>query len=1170
MRLRIAIITLLALCILSTTAVWSQEITGTISGTVKDPSGAVIPKANVTVTNTDKNLVVRSLQTSEEGNYVAALLPIGHYTVAVSAAGFKKASQTGIVLNVSDKLTINLVLPIGSSTEEVSVEANPMQVELSSATAAGLISGTQVTELSLNNRNYEQLVSLMPGVSSTASDQIYVGAVNPNGSNDVSFSINGQRTTSNNWTVDGADNVDRGSNSTLLTYPSVDAIAEFKVLRGLYNAEFGRAGAGQINVITKSGQSALHGGAYEFFRNDVLNANSYMNKHNADHSQWLDRPTLRYNNFGWTLGGPVYLPKVYEQTNKTFFFFSQEYRRLIPFTPTFQGYVPTAAERKGLLNSNPVGKVCVRFNPATTAGQAPTCAETGTQVTSINPVSQAYIDAIWSKMPLPNNLTDPLQPHQVDQQLKNVYNYRQELVRIDHTFGPRLSVFGRFIKDSIPTTEPRGLWTDASLPGVSNTATNAPGKGWAFRATATITPNLLLEAGYSYSYGAINTKVTGLASTKNSPNINKLITMPYATTLARIPAVWIGDYSGITGYGPYDDYNRNHQVFANLTKITGKHVFKWGASYYHYQKTENSGDGNNGSFSFDSTGAEAVLPANCYPNWDASCQYTSQQVSYVSMQQAWANFLLGNASYFSQNSLDTTPDVRAHQTEAYAQDEWHILPNLTLNYGVRYSYFGQPIDANHQLTNFDPRYYSAAKAPTVDPKTGNLILGGATANPSYDPLNGMVIAGKNSEWGDKVTNEQTSNFAPRFGLTWDPTGSGKLSIRTGYAMFYDTSLYGVVEQNIFANKPFVDSMDIQNPSFAKPASGLTVVSMAPTSPRSNVSEPFKTPYTQQWSLDAQRELGHGTLLDVGYYGAKGTHLIGAIDINQPKPGEWRNHLAELGLTDTAAAITNNVRARLNAIRPYRGYGAINAIRTIFNSNYNSLQASLQKRLTGNSMVNVAYTWSKSMTDNQTDRSTAPQNSYDIAADYGLSAQDRPQILSINYVYDLPFFKGQKGFAGHVLGGWELSGITTYQSGIPLTVTGSATGNADWAGQGCLRGSKCVVRPDMIADPNENAPHTVDRWFNTKAYANVPAGQFRPGNSRPGSVRGPGYGRWDMSMFKNFQVAERVHMQFRAEAFNIWNHTNFDGVNTNMASTNFGKVTSTRDPRIVQLALKLNF
>ncbi|HET8667882.1 MAG TPA: carboxypeptidase regulatory-like domain-containing protein, partial [Terriglobales bacterium] len=776
MRLRLLITITLALILVLASSGWAQEITGTIVGTVKDPTGAVVPNATVTITNTDKNVVIRTVQTNASGDYVAPLLPIGHYSISAAAGGFQKASQTGIELNVSARLTINLTLQVGGSTQEVSVEANPVQVELQSVAATGLVSGTQLRELSLNNRNYEQLVALQPGVTSTASDQLYVGAFNPLGTNTVSFSINGQRTSSNNWQVDGADNVDRGSNLTLLNYPSVDAIAEFKVLRGLYNAEYGRAGAGQINVVTKSGESRLHGGAYEFVRNDVFNANPYMNKHYADSKLFKPRPVLRYNNFGWTLGGPVYIPKIYPQKNKTFFFFSQEFRRMITYSPMFQGYVPTADEKAGkFVNATNLG-VCVQINVATGKCATDTSGNPmiANSITNVNPVAAAYVKDVWSKVPLPNNTATDI--HQLDQAYPNINNYRQELFKVDHVFGPKLTVFGRYVKDTIPTTEPRGLWTGGALPGVSNTKSDSPGKNIVARATATFSPTFLLETGYSYSYGAIVSRITGLISSANSPDISPLLKLPSTPSLTRIPTVNIGSYSAIAGFGPYDDYNRNHQVFANLTKVTGKHTLKWGGSYYHYQKTENAGGNNAGTYNFNATGADGVLPSTCYPTFSASCPYTNAQVNMVSYQQSWANFLLGNVSSFTQDSMDLTPDIRAHQFEAYGQDEWRIKPNLTLNFGLRYSLFRQPFDAGNMLTNFDPAVYDRTKAAVINPWTGNIVTATTTLadgtvlnpNPNYDPLNGILIAGKNSPYGNKVSNEQNHNFAPRIGVTWDP------------------------------------------------------------------------------------------------------------------------------------------------------------------------------------------------------------------------------------------------------------------------------------------------------------------------------------------------------------------------------------------------------------------
>ncbi|MGH9730015.1 MAG: carboxypeptidase regulatory-like domain-containing protein, partial [Candidatus Acidiferrales bacterium] len=590
----------------------AQQVTGNISGTVKDSSGAVVPNATVTITDTDRNQIVRTVKTDENGAYVAPLLPLGHFSVSAEADQFKKSSVTGIELHVNDKLTVNLTLEVGSTSQTVTVEAAPVQVDLQTATASGLISGTQIRELALNTRNYEQLVNLMPGVTYGAGDQMYIGLANPSGqTNVVSFSINGQRNSANNWTLDGADNVDRGSNLTLLDYPSVDAISEFKVLRGQYSAENGRSGAGEINVVTKSGTNAFHGDAYEFFRNDKLAANNFFFNRAG-----TVRPPLRYNDFGYTIGGPVFIPDHYNTAkNKTFFFFSQEFRRVITYGGV-TATVPTAAELQGTF-ANPV---CVQFDP--TLG----CQATSTQITTIDPTAAAYIKDIWSKVP---TSSDPA-THSIFNSLRNIFNGRQEILRIDQVFSPKFSVFFRYINDSIPTQEPGGLFTGDALPGVATTSTNSPGRTYLGHATYTITPNVLNEAAYSYSYGAIISDPIGTIGSPNSPDIQ--VNLPFTSTLARVPSVSLSGGSGIAGFGPYRDFNRDHNVYDNITWIHGLHTWRFGLSYHHYQKTENNGGPNTGSFSFAPfvAGGVSETPTGT-PTFD----------------QSWANFLLGQDSTFA-------------------------------------------------------------------------------------------------------------------------------------------------------------------------------------------------------------------------------------------------------------------------------------------------------------------------------------------------------------------------------------------------------------------------------------------------------------------------------------------------------------------------------------------
>ena len=1103
----------------------AQEITGSIVGTVSDPSGAGVPAATVTLTNTDRNAVVRSTTTSGAGEFSAPLLPIGHYSIAVEAKGFKRSVNAGVEVNVNDKLTVNFNLEVGDVQQQVTVEGNQLQVELQTAAAQNLISGTQVRELALNTRNYQQLVRLMPGVVFTGiGDQVYLGVSNPfsGSSNQVSFAMNGGRTSQNNWTIDGADNVDRGANLTLLNYPSVDAIDEFRVLRGQYSAEFGRNASGMVNVITKSGTNQLHGDVYEFFRNDKLAANTFFNNLGAVNPGPDGKarvPPLRYNNFGYTAGGPVYIPKLYDGRNKTFFFFSQEFRRVITYG-SFQGTLPTADEKNGIF---PL-PVCVSV---TAAG---TCAQMSTTVTNINPVAQEYIKDIFSKAP------DAPASNVLNFALKNVFNARQELYRVDHMFNEKWSVFGRFINDSIPTIEPRGLFTGASIPGVSDTSTNSPGKGFVTRLQGNLTPTMLNEVGYAYSYGAVLSTANGLDVASNSPDIQ--VNLPYPVTLGRIPTLnFSGTIANVTGFGPYRDYNRNHNWFDNFSKLAGKHTIKAGVTVDHYNKQENQATNNVGTFTFAST---------------------PRPTGVTAVQQAWANFLTGTVTSFTQSARDITPSILVNQTEFYVQDDYRVRSNVTINVGVRYSLFRQATDGNGYLNNFDPAKYDPAQAPQID-SNGNLVPG--TGN----LLNGIIVAGKNSPYGSKVTNENNGDIAPRFGISWDPFGDGKTAIRTGYGMAYDfTQVSNVYESPINANPSSVQTIAINNTSFQSPAGGGTVaVSVAPPA-LAGIGIPWKTPYMQQYSFDVQHEFPGQWVADLGYFGSKGTHLIGEPDINEVLPGAG----VAAGLTTANTPFNRTTDPKLNQLRPYLGYNAINTIETWFNSKYNSVQFALKKRFGSSALVGLNYTWSKFLTNAGTDVA-APMNVYNRQGDYGLSPYNRTQVFTADWNYELPFLKSSTGFLKYAAAGWQISGIVSIATGLPFNESDSTVG-LDYGGLGFFGSSQAGARGDQVCNPNANAPHTLLQWFDTSCFANVPTGVVRPGNAGRNTIFGPGYQNWDMSAMKNFHFTESRYLQLRGEFFNIFNHTNFASLSATRLAATYGQITATRDPRIVQLALKLYF
>jgi hypothetical protein len=1167
---RLALLFLLAACFAVSN--FAQDITGTIEGTVLDASGAAVPKAKVTVTNTDRNQAIRTLTTDASGTYSAVLLPVGNYSVKVEAAGFKTQVKAGIALNVNDVLKINMTMQVGDVTETVEVAASAAAVELSSGASEGTIDGSQVRELSLATRNYEQLVALMPGVSNqTAVDELFVGTTGASGTTaTVPYAVNGMRNSANNYTLDGADNVDRGSNQTLGSFPSIDSIAEFKVGRSSYTADQGRAGGAQVSVITKSGTSHYHGDLFEFFRNDALNANNWAN--NANKVSLVDRVNpqtpcttanyqdcyakqspYRWNDFGGTFGGPVPLGSYNREKNKTFFFYSEEARRIINYT-TYSPTLPT----QGMLQGNFPQPVCI----TSLASTGITCPTGSAPVTSIpssmfNPNAVAYIKDIFSKVPLSSvnslaGITAGIFPERI------LLNYREELIKIDQRFNDKFAIFGKFSNDAIPTVEPGGLFSCSTFPGGCVTHTNSPGRNYVFHAQNTITPTMLNEAGFAFTQSAILSTPEGLTAKSNNPDINPK--EPFANSQGVVPNLTFTSGTTLAGYGPYTDYNRNYAFFDNVTWIKGRHTVRAGYSLNRYNKTENAA-GQQGVFGFTNAG----VPTGTN-----------------NFFQSWANFLLGNVSTFSQPSTDITPYIISWQHEAFAQDDFKVNPRLTVYYGVRWSYFGQPTDSNGELTNFDPALYTRPSNLTVDPTTGNFVNPQPTTQANLQKFltsnMGLILAGGNSPFGGKIAPDSYHNFAPRLGIAWDPTGEGRTAIRAGWGVYYDSGLFGTYEQNIFANPPFVQSSTYSNASFSDITGGTATATINAPLGLHATQLPAHVPYSMQFNFTIEHNFGHSTLASVGYVGSKGTHLLGIVDINEAYPGAG----VAAGLLPAGTTIfTSSTDPRLNAVRPYYGWNYINALETAFDSNYHSLQATVRKDFHSGGNLYATYTYSKNLTDNGSDRSNAPQNSYNWhEGEYGPYPGDRTHIFNLSYWYTVPIFKNSHGVVRQAFAGWQVSGILSTYTGVPLTVT---TSGVDPAGLGNLGSSAASGRPDMVcSNPNSGAPHLYAattqaqagalNWFSPSCFASVPQGVVRPGDAGRGTVRGPGFFNLDASLMKNFYLSETAsrYLQFRFESFNTFNWVNPNGLSTNITSTTFGEVTSFRAPRRVQLALKLYF
>lgn len=1242
MRIRVLIsglLSVVAIACLSTVMI-AQEVTGTIVGSVKDVNGAAISGATITITQTAQGVRIRTVMSNEDGDFNVPNLSPNEYTVTVEAANFKKFVKTGVKVDVGQRRDVPIELQAGNIAEVVTVEADRVTIDSTSATGGTIINGDQAREIPVNNRNWVQLITLAPGVSNDLADQVYVGTTNPDGqANTVNISVNGARSSQNTFTVDGADVTDRGSNITIQAYPSLDSIGEFKVLRSLFPAESGRSGGGQINVVTRSGGKRFSGSAFLFWRNEQYNANSYLtnagtgtpafgrncspldNLPNSDERCRARRAPFSYYNYGGTFGGPIYFldfgerdpsESRFRKYDRTFFFFSTERRRDRRFTSPITTTVPDAFMKEGrfpipiCINRVYLGETCTGTNilPAGTPIPA----------SFINPAALAYLNGVYRNISNPNNARVG-NPFELIDQIPNEADFRQELIKIDHSVNDKLSMYYRYQQDKIPTLDGNSLFSSGTgLRGVSTTSTNSPGKTHTFQSTYASSPNLIFEGRYNYGYGAILSENVGFLALKNT---QVPITLPFVNQRDRIPSISGNGFTGLGSFGPYDNFSYKHNLTGTTTWIRGNHSFKFGGVYSLYRKNENALAGvNEGSFTgFSATRpAGTTLPVN-YTTPGGVVLANAITTAVADNLQRWASFLVGNVTAFSQASFDYTADLRQKTIEAFVQDEWRARNNLTFSIGLRYSYFGAPWDKNGRLNNFDPALFNAAEAPSIT-GAGNRIV-----DPTKNFCSGIIVNSQNfqtapnncvpkvSPYGKYVIDVSKTDFAPRIGLAWDPFKKGKTSVRTGYGMYHEQVLNGTFLQNIGTNPPYQITATAAASRFDNPAASAAVAAGVAAQSLRAVQTDWNTPYMQHWTLDIQQQLTSRTVITVGYAGSKGTHLQGLTELNSIPAGRalasqcapGANYLGQPGGVTTVQCQTPGYAFRnsgtitaaqgnpnvvgttvftdvliLDQLRPYRGYRSIAIVQPRYDSNYHSLQISATHRFAPGSQVVANYTWAKNLTTSINDRTTSPQNAYDVASEYQLAAFDRRHILSINYVYELPFFKTQRGLTGKLLGGWQLNGIATYNSGLPFTAT---TSNYDPAGLGILN-TNPAGRPNVLCDPNQGGNRTLQSYFNTACFqlnpAIVDANGNRiivpntVGNTARGNITGPPTYRFDLTAVKNLRVGERLRFQLRAEGFNIFNNVNFRALSTNVTAGNFGAVTTVRDPRTMQFGVKAIF
>jgi hypothetical protein len=1071
----------------------AQEITGTITGTVTDQSGAAIPGLTVTVRNMGTN-ATQTVVTDENGVYAAALLPAGRYEVSLELAGFKRFVRSDIELSVNDRLGVNIVLQPGDVSEVVTVTAATPLVKTESSDVSTLISAKQVEQTPLNGRNIMTLVAMQPGVSSTLPSTLSVGLGNL-----TNVFVNGNRASQNNWMVDGADNNDAGSNLALINYVNVDTVREVNILRSNYNAEFGRNAGGQVNVITKSGTNDVHGSGFYFVRNDALDASPFFGTLDLDRDGKRDANPLDYHNFGGTVGGPL-------MRDKLFFFFGEEFRQIETMRGTGLNITrtPTAAQRNGDFSGLPT-----IIDPLT--GQP----FPGNIIPAnrIDPVARALAE----RFPQPNG--DFGGGRNFSAETLSQRDFRQEFIRVDFRHSDAHNFYARFINDSIPTEEPFGevFGTNrAAFPGIAATETNNPGRSFVGNWTWVLSSGMLNEVAYNYSRGAIVSEVVGNAV--RAGNAPKVFTGAPGDAFMPSLVFNTGGYGTIDFFGPYDNTYGSHRVKDTFTWLRGSHALKFGTLLSWEFKNENNGAGTNGAFTFPG----------------------SSSAAFTSTGDSFADFLLGRALSYTETNIDITSHLRYQMYEFFAQDDWTVTPNLTLNLGLRYSLIMQPTDTENVLTNFDPNAFDPSRAYQID-AANNRVPG------TGDPLNGILIAGVNSPYGDRITQTDKTNFGPRAGFAWDVTGDGMTAVRGGYGLYYDRTLVGIALQNAFINPPFAFTAAFNAagqavPTLSNPGGGAQRNNEVLVPQLFAMSPDFKTPRVHQYSIGVQRQLPWNFVGDIAYVGAQGRNLLRTIDLNRTNAG---------------------ATAPTNAARPFRGYGNITFRSTDATSSYNSLQTSLSRRFTDGLLLSVNYTLSKAVSDSSSDRNAAdfPQYQGNLEAERAVTAYDRTHIFGAHYVWELPFFSNRDNrLLYNTLGGWQISGSTKIATGIPLTVTTQVnTANSFGAG--------ATLRPDLVGDP-EDAPGTVEEFFNTAAFRQPPANQF--GNAPRSVIRLPYQNTTDLGLFKNFEVGGRVGLQFRAEMFNVFNRTNFTNANTTMGNPAFGRLTQSAEPRLIQLGVRATF
>jgi hypothetical protein len=1150
--------TLLNLGLIFSFPAFAQSDNGSITGSVKDPSGAVVANASITVRNQTTG-AERSVDSNNDGLYSVTNIPSGNYNVTVSSKGFKKFESTNNKLDPSSTLQVNASLQVGQNSETVEVVASATQLQTESASVQKLITRQQIDALELNGRNPVGLASLVPGAHGGN-----ISGLNFN-FNQGPSNFNGSRNPENLITYDGAPATRTRSNGTSLGAADVDSTSEVQILTSSYAAEYGRTSGAQVRIVTKAGGSDFHGALYEYFRNNDLNANTWTRNHTAGQQ---NVPPFRYNQFGYNAGGPFYIPgKFNTDKSKYFWYWGQEWVRY-RYTDSATWTVPTQLMRQGnfseLLTLGPqniLGKVVQLHDPTTGAPYqgniipATQLSPNGLGILKAYPapnlaagnyigVNNFYITALHPQ----NQRKDTLA---ADMNLTNTQ--RLQFRRNNYSF------FEYQPLDGTPTETPKFF--------IRPNQTNSLDYVW------TISPNIVNEALATVSLDDVYIPVdTAHYFDRTTAGINYPYIFPSGKIIpTRIPTANISGLNGLTG-GPYPSHSAGpiYTATDSLTWIKGTHTMKFG--FYFERSGENDNDEIN-----------VTACPTCTNNQNGQFLFTDTRSGFPSTGNAIANAAVGLFDSYSELGQRAYTVFRGSSYEPYAQDSWKVNDKLTLNYGARYTVIVPYKALWGNMAVFDPSLYNPANAVSViptGPNAGQVVVGNG------DRYDGLVIPGssfpgsakgrfpeadttqynylfRGGKYPSYYSNIQWGQIQPRVGIAYRITP--KTVIRAGGGRFI-TRLG--VSDSVFlgGNPPFQPTANVSFGNVDNPGGASTNVLPLTVTTQ---SRQFKNPEAYNWNVTVEREFYLNSVVSVGYVGRRGLHQQRESDINQPTP----------------AVVAANPGVSLDALRPYQGYNSIRETDNVASSRYNGLQVSWNKRFSQGVQFGVSYTLSKSDDDGSAQRDIIPDTYYAHNL-WGPSQFDARHVFILNFLYELPVFRSNNGITGKLLGGWQLSGIFQAQTGTPCSVTYSndyagvgVDGNFDGCQTGEFWQKNGSVNYSKKFDYASGSPQSqANYWFlpttaSGSALFTAPApGTFVTENGIRNTIYNPGFNNWNLGLFKKFAINERIGFQFRAEAFDAFNHPNWNTVNldpTNLAT--FGKITSkTDDARNLQLSLRFYF